>query len=252
MKLSDPGERAKKLIQVARAIQVVTTIHDFFIRLSALASNTDTFLLYEHGTNRLVGSISYTYPKHVEDQLRKDLGKCGITWRIYVWWQTFGIYMRLLWLAICGHSTLAGDKFRTLMANIDRAFTLDIPSEQELSLMSYDELKNTYYPKASMFEITSACIHPDFQKRGLGKFLIKETMKTIPVIDTPFTYKGKTSFGPQKFKLVSTHVGVNLYLQLGFSAERSFDEPHDEIDKGFVIRNKLMLLTREYWCYAEK
>jgi GNAT superfamily N-acetyltransferase len=245
MKLSEPTERLKRLTHATNVLHALTLTHEMFIRLKAVESNTDIFLLYERGTDKLIGSATYSYPNHSEKELRKQLGKNGVVWTLYVWWQKLYTSIGFMWLTIFGPLGPIYEKLNTLMGRMMKAFTIDVSSIEQLSGMSYEELKNTYYPNDSMYEISQVMIDPDYQRRGLGEYLVEETMKTVPCMDTPFTYNHTTTFGPQKFRLVSSTAGLKLYPKLGFTTERAFDEKHDEVYPGFALKDRLMMLTRE-------
>ncbi|CAN6674931.1 hypothetical protein TRVA0_073S00122 [Trichomonascus vanleenenianus] len=220
--IRDPRERLKEL--QARAERYSLWINGWarWLYSKMAESGTNTFVLCEKTEaernprkDRVVGYSLWHYPDYMTAELDASLGRTGVWWWIKkniklawyalqdFWYFTLGYY----------HHPVDNKRFHQFQNAMHDKFKPNV-TEAELQGLDEEALKYAAYPEESMVYLSYFAIDPDYQGKGLGKRLMKESLDHIPVELPPFG-------GPQKMFLEASPAGKPLYEKFGFE-EKNF------------------------------
>lgn len=205
--------------------------------------------------DRLIGYCSLSYPKYMIQELNQEI-KPGTTrgwgwlkWKLYTSWISFQckcnyIYLRLRY----GDHPVFNSRMAIAVANEQVLFRAKYPNDPErlnkLSKLNYDQLREEYYEHDETIYTNNYCIHPKYWGIGLGQMFYHYAIGTVPNVPCPFVSVDKktTSYGPQKFALRASPMGLHLYKKIGYYI--IFDEMVKGID-GIEVTDTFMHYIRE-------
>lgn len=208
--IHDPAERMKEYVKHAQGYSRIAHYRAREFHLEMLEPRNVCYRLYREADNEVVGYVSMTYPEGLDTGFNEESAVKGIWRSIYINWLKWKYWIIGMITDVCS------PWLQQLIQEATVRYNSTVPSSEELSKKSYEELEKTNYPLDKYVYIRHVFLVPEYQGQGIAKRMLTYALDDIPDGRTEFHSHESTAIGPLKASLLATDEGRALYAKLGF------------------------------------
>lgn len=210
----NPRERLDKITRYQRKVREWARI----LEVKCKTTGHDCFVAYDDKTDKIVGICEWEHPDYMVSGLENKFHRQGLIYNIRFWClEKWYWLVNKIEFGFFGERSIINSRYHSIQNSMSDTFASKRTDESTLAkIKDYNKVGQHIYPRNKMLYLSFVCVDGEYQGKGVGKQLLKESLASFPYIDAAFEHDGEKATGPQQFDLEASEMGTFLYYKFGF------------------------------------